>query len=134
MRSTFDPSPREERMVVLREPEPQTRPRQVPDNPSQEQLRRLTLQMPNAKRTAYGSVDVFTRVDSRSSGSTYVVTDTPDDYRGHQTMPRAEYEEIARLQEEYIAGRPMIVTDGYIANADEVQTDDRPRTDAADAS
>ncbi|TMG02961.1 MAG: phosphoenolpyruvate carboxykinase (ATP), partial [Chloroflexi bacterium] len=52
MRSTFDPSPREERMVVLREPEPQTRPRQVLDNPSQEQLRRLTLQMPNAQTAA----------------------------------------------------------------------------------
>src|SRR5436190_3112174 len=134
MRSTFDPSPREERMVVLREPEPQTRPRQVLDNPSQEQLRRLTLQMPNAKRAAYGSVDVFTRVDSRSSASTYIVTDTPEEYRGHQTMPRADYEEIARLQEEYIAGRPMIVIDGYISNAKEVQTAARLVIERANAN
>src|SRR2546427_311006 len=109
-------------MVVLHEPAHEMRPRVVLDNPPQEQLRRLTLQMPNAKRTAYGSVDVFTSVDSRSSGSTYIVTDTPEEYRGHQTMPRAEYEEITRLQEEYIAGRPMIVIDGYISNAKEVQT------------
>ena len=54
-------------MVVLHEPAHEMRPRVVLDNPPQEQLRRLTLQMPNAKRTAYGSVDVFTSVDSRSS-------------------------------------------------------------------
>src|SRR5438132_7801076 len=134
MRSTFDPSPREERMVVLHEPAHQMRPRVVLDNPPQEQLRRLTLQMPNARPTAYGSVDVFTRVDSRSSGSTYIVTDTPDDYRGHQTMPRAEYEEIALLQEEYIAGRPMIVIDGYISNAKEVQTAARLVIERANAN
>src|SRR5437867_5191387 len=98
MRSTFDPSPREERMVVLHEPAHEMRPRVVLDNPPQEQLRRLTLQMPNAKQTAYGSADVFTRADSRSRGSTYIVTDAPDDYRGHQTMSRAEYDEVARLQ------------------------------------
>jgi len=109
-------------MVVLHEPAQEMRPRLILDNPSHEQLRRLTLQMPNGKRTAYGSVDVFTRVDSRSTGSTYIVTDSPEDYRGHQTMPRAEYEEIVRLQEEYIVGRPMIVIDGDISNAKEVQT------------
>src|SRR5438094_6173794 len=134
MRSTFDPSPREERMVVLHEPAHEMRPRVVLDNPPQEQLRRLTLQMPNAKRTAYGSVDVFTSVDSRSSGSTYIVTDTPEEYRGHQTMPRAEYEEITRLQEEYIAGRPMIVIDGYISNAKEVQTAARLVIERANAN
>src|SRR2546428_311251 len=134
MRSTFDPSPREERMVVLHEPAHEMRPRVVLDNPPQEQLRRLTLQMPNARPTAYGSVDVFTRVDSRSSGSTYIVTDTPEEYRGHQTMLRAEYEEIARLQEEYIAGRPMIVIDGYISNAEEVQTAARLVIERANAN
>src|SRR5438093_8975542 len=134
MRSTFDPSPREERMVVLHEPAHEMRPRVVLDNPPQEQLRRLAFQMPNAKRTAYGSVDVFTRVDSRSSVSTYIVTDAPEDYRGHQTMPRAEYEEIARLQEEYIAGRPMIVIDGYISNAEEVQTAARLVIERANAN
>src|SRR6266480_769219 len=134
MRSTFDPRPREERMVVLHEPAHEMRPRVVLDNPPQEQLRRLTLQMPNAKRAAYGSVDVFTRVDSRSSASTYIVTDTPEEYRGHQTMPRADYEEIARLQEEYIAGRPMIVIDGYISNAKEVQTAARLVIERANAN
>src|SRR6266480_7531126 len=134
MRSTFDPRPREERMVVLHEPAHEMRPRVVLDNPPQEQLRRLTLQMPNAKRAAYCSVDVFTRVDSRSSASTYIVTDTPEEYRGHQTMPRADYEEIARLQEEYIAGRPMIVIDGYISNAKEVQTAARLVIERANAN
>src|SRR5207244_7605835 len=70
----------------------------------------------------------------RSNGSTYTVTDTPEEYRGHQTMLRAEYEEIARLQEEYIAGRPMIVIDGYISNAEEVQTAARLVIERANAN
>src|SRR5438552_17952825 len=49
-------------------------------------------------------------------------------------MPRAEYEEITRLQEEYIAGRPMIVIDGYISNAKEVQTAARLVIERANAN
>jgi phosphoenolpyruvate carboxykinase (ATP) len=117
-------------MVVLRETAEtdgglaaqEPRSRQVIENPSQGLLRPLTLQMPNARRSACGSVDVFTRVDARSSSSTYIVTDDPDAHRGHQTMPRSEYEKIVRLQEEYIAEHAMIAIDGYISNADEVQT------------
>ena len=121
-------------MVVLREPVHERRPREVIDNPSQDLLRRLTLQMPNARRTACGSVDVFTRVDARSSGSTYIVTDDPEAHRGHQTMGRTEYEEIARLQDEYIAGQAMIVIDGYISNAEEVRTSARLVIESANAN
>ena len=109
-------------MVVLRQPARNMAPRDVIDNPSHELLRRITLEMPNARPTACGSVDVLTRIDARSSGSTYIVTDDPDAHRGHQTMSRAEYEAIARLQDEYIAGQTVIVIDGYISNASEVQT------------
>jgi phosphoenolpyruvate carboxykinase (ATP) len=90
--------------------------------------------MPNAKATACGSVDVFTRVDARSSGSTYIVTDDPEAHRGHQTMPRAEYDRIARLQDEYVAEQPMIVIDGYISNAEEVQTAARLAIERANAN
>ncbi len=121
-------------MVVLRERAHEMNPREVIDNPSQESLRRLTLEMPNARRTACGSVDVFTRVDARSSGSTYIVTDDPEAHRGHQTMPRSEYEEIARLQDEYIADQAMIVIDGYISNAPEVQTPARLVIERANAN
>src|SRR5439155_99980 len=69
-----------------------------------------------------------------SSTTTYIVNDTTKEYRGNQTMPRAEYEEIARLQEEYIAGRPMIVIDGYISNAEEVQTAARLVIERANAN
>jgi phosphoenolpyruvate carboxykinase (ATP) len=90
--------------------------------------------MPNARPTASGSVDVFTRVDARSSGSTYIVSDDPDAHRGHQTMSRAEYAEVCRLQDEYIAGQEMIVIDGYISNAEEVRTAARLIIEKANAN
>ena len=92
------------------------------DNPSHKDLRQLTAQMDNAHHTVLGNLDVATRVDSRSAGSTYVVTDRPDDFRGVQTISRAEYRRIADLQNEYIRGQEMIVIDGYISNAPKVQT------------
>src|SRR6266511_2864308 len=121
-------------MVVLREPAREMKPPEVIDNPPQGLLRRLTQQMPNARQTACGSVDVFTRVDARSSGSTYVVTDDPEAHRGHQTMTRTEYERIARLQDEYIADQAMIVIDGYISNAEEVRTPARLVIERANAN
>jgi len=121
-------------MVVLREPAHKMRPREVIHNPSQDLLRRLTLKMPGARRTARGSVDVFTHVDARSSGSTYIVTDDPESHRGHQTMARAEYEKVARLQDEYIADQAMIVIDGYISNAEQVRTPARLVVERANAN
>ncbi|MEX0682486.1 MAG: phosphoenolpyruvate carboxykinase [Dehalococcoidia bacterium] len=92
------------------------------DNPSHKDLVQLTGQMENAHHTRFGNLDVFTRVDSRSVSSTYIVTDHPEDFRGLQTMPRAEYERIAGLQDAYIRDQEMIVIDGYISNAPEVRT------------
>src|SRR5207244_12182269 len=70
----------------------------------------------------------------RSSGSTYIGSDTPAVDRDHQTRPRAEYEESARLNEEYSAWRPMIFIDGYISNAEEVQTAARLVIERANAN
>jgi len=92
------------------------------DNPSHKDLRKLTAEMDSAQYTVLGNLDVSTRIHSRSAGSTYIVTDHPEAFRGVQTMTRAEYERIAGLQNEYIRGQEMIVIDGYISNAPKVQT------------
>src|SRR6185437_12121850 len=90
--------------------------------PSAEELQRLTAEMPNAKRTVYGNLDVFTRVDARSTASTYIVTDEPESFRGLQTMTRSEYDAIAQRQDAYVREQEMIVIDGEISNAPEVRT------------
>ena len=106
---------------------PRTRPyevraRSIIDNPPQKELRALTSEMPNARPTALGNIDVFTRVDSRSAGSTYIVTDNPDSFHGLQTMSRSDYDKISAIQDTYIARQEMIQIDGHISNAPEVQT------------
>lgn len=108
--------------------------RSLIDNPSHKDLRQLTAQMPNAHHTRYGNLDVFTRVDARSTASTYIVTDDPEAHRGHQTISRAEYNRIAHLQEQYMRGQEMIVIDGYISNAPEVQTAARLVIEKANAN
>ncbi len=77
--------------------------------------------MPNAKPTVYGNVDVFTRVDGRSTASTYMVADDPAAYRGLQVMKRADYQAIAERQDAYTREQEMIVIDGDISNAPEVR-------------
>ena len=89
--------------------------RSVRFNPSAEELQELTSRMPNAQRTQFGNYNVQARVHSRSNGSTYIVTDTPERH-SQQAITREEGERIARLQDEYIATVPMIVLDGYIGN------------------
>jgi phosphoenolpyruvate carboxykinase (ATP) len=90
-------------------------PKEVIWNPSAERLRELTLEMPNTRTTKYDNTNTQTRVDSRSKLSTYVVTDTPE-HHDSQTINRAEYERISKLQNEYIRGCEMIVVDGFIGN------------------
>ncbi|HZS16126.1 MAG TPA: phosphoenolpyruvate carboxykinase (ATP), partial [Candidatus Dormibacteraeota bacterium] len=84
-------------------------------NPSPQELKELTARMPNARRTVYDNLNVQTKVVSRSKASTYVVTDHPENH-SDQTITRAEGERIARVQDEYIASRDMLVIDGYIGN------------------
>jgi len=60
------------------------------DNPSHKDLRKLTAEMDSAQYTVLGNLDVSTRIHSRSAGSTYIVTDHPEAFRGVQTMTRAE--------------------------------------------
>ena len=90
-------------------------PKSVVWNPSAEELRRLTEEMPNTRITRFDNTNTQTRVDSRSKLSTYIATDTPE-FHDSQTITRAEYTRVAKLQDEYIRDREMIVVDGYIGN------------------
>jgi phosphoenolpyruvate carboxykinase (ATP) len=90
-------------------------PKSVVWNPSAEELRRYAAEMPNARVTEFGNLNVATKVVSRSKGSTFIATDTPEQH-SDQTISRAEYERMARLQNDYIKTRDMLVVDGYIGN------------------
>ncbi len=80
-----------------------------------EELREMTARMPNARRTIFGNYNVQTKVDARSTASTYIVTDHPAQHSA-QAISRAEGERLAQLQEEYIRACDMVVVDGYIGN------------------
>lgn len=84
-------------------------------NPTHEQLRELTEEMPNTRITCHDNTNTQTRVDSRSKLSTYVVTDTPE-LHDSQTITRDEYRRISKLQEEYIRNCEMIIVEGWIGN------------------
>lgn len=82
-------------------------------NPTQDELKAMTAQMPNAQLTEFGNWHVKARVTARSTGSTFIVTDAPERTE-KQTMPRADYAAAAAKQDEYIAGCDMILVEGYI--------------------
>src|SRR5436190_4728615 len=90
-------------------------------NPSAEELKELAAKMPNARRTKYDNLNVQTEVLARSKASTYLVLDDPE-AGSHQAISREEGDRIARLQDEYIAGRDMIIVDGYIGDDPEFRT------------
>jgi phosphoenolpyruvate carboxykinase (ATP) len=104
----------------------------VIENPDQEELKELAARMPNARRTAFGNVNVQTAVVSRSKASTFIVTDEPDGQ--NQAITREEGERWARAQDEYIAGQEMVVIDGYIGNDPEFRTAARLYIEAANAN
>jgi phosphoenolpyruvate carboxykinase (ATP) len=90
-------------------------PKSVVWNPTPEQLREFAAQMPNARITEFGNVNVGTRVVSRSKLSTFIATDRKDEH-SDQTITRAEYERMAKIQNEYIRTRDMLVVEGFIGN------------------
>jgi phosphoenolpyruvate carboxykinase (ATP) len=95
--------------------------RSVRPNPSPAELKELAARMPNARETRYGNLNVQTEVLARSKASTFLVVDDPD-ASSHQAISREEGERVAALQDEYIAGRDMIVVDGYIGDDPEFRT------------
>ena len=84
-------------------------------NPSQDQLRELTLAMENTRETRYSNTNTHTKVDSRSKLSTYVATNTPELFDS-QTISRSELARVSAIQDDYIRGREMLVVDGWIGN------------------
>ncbi len=107
--------------------------RSVRANLSADELKRLAAQMPNARETRYGNLNVQTQVLSRSKASTFLVLDDPD-ATSQQAISREEGERIAALQDEHIAGLDMIVVDGYIGNDPDFRTPTRLYVDAANAN
>src|SRR5206468_7992252 len=108
------------RPVVLREessvsPDP-VAAKSTARNPSPDELQAMTAEMPSARKTVYGNYNVATKVVARSAASTYIVTDEPERHRGHQTIPRAEFERVAKIQDEYIRAQEMVAIDGYIGS------------------
>ena len=107
--------------------------RSVRANLSAEELKRLAAEMPNARETRHGNVNVQTEVLSRSKASTFVVLHDPEG-SSQQAISREEGERIAALQDEHIAGLDMIVVDGYIGNDPDFRTATRLYVDAANAN
>jgi phosphoenolpyruvate carboxykinase (ATP) len=106
---------------------------EVHDNPSPEELRAFTEEMPQCRITEYDNVNVQTRVLSRSAASTHVVTEDASTTSG-KSMTRAEYERIAALQDDYIARHDMVVIDGYIGNDPDMRTAARLTIERANAN
>jgi phosphoenolpyruvate carboxykinase (ATP) len=96
-------------------------PKSVIWNPSPEELRELTKEMPNARETEFGNLNVETRVTSRSKLSTFIATDSSKDH-SDQTISRNEYERVSKLQNDYIRDQEMIVIEGFIGDDPEHRT------------
>jgi phosphoenolpyruvate carboxykinase (ATP) len=109
------------------------RARRIHDNPTAEELRAFTEEQGTARSTEFGNVNVQTRVTSRSSGSTFVVTDDPD-LTDQKIIGREEYERIARLQDDYVAEQEMVVVDGSIGNDPDFRTPARLSIEKANAN
>jgi phosphoenolpyruvate carboxykinase (ATP) len=108
-------------------------PKAVVWNPTPEQLRRFAEEMPNARLTEFNNVNVGTRVVSRSKLSTYVVTDSPQEH-SDQTINRAEYERMAKLQNDFIRTSDMLVVEGFIGNDPEFRVPARLVMEKANAN
>jgi phosphoenolpyruvate carboxykinase (ATP) len=104
----------------------------VIDNPSPEEVQELAAKMPNARRTAYGNLNVTTEVASRSKRSTFIVTDEPDGQ--NQSINRDEAQRWAEAQDAYIAGLEMIQIDGFIGHDPDFRTPARLFVEAANAN
>jgi phosphoenolpyruvate carboxykinase (ATP) len=107
--------------------------RRVFHDPTPEELRAFTEEMPSCRITEFGNVNVQTRATSRSAASTYVVSDDPRVTSG-QTITREEYDRIARMQDEYIAGQEMVVVNGFIGNEETFRTPARLAIERANAN
>jgi phosphoenolpyruvate carboxykinase (ATP) len=107
--------------------------KKIYDNPTADELRAFTEEMASCRLTEFRNVNVQTRVTSRSTGSTYVVTEDPAS-TSQKAMNREEFERIAKLQDDYIAEQEMVVVDGYIGNDESFRTRARLSMERANAN
>jgi phosphoenolpyruvate carboxykinase (ATP) len=107
--------------------------RKIHDNPTPEELRAFTEEMPTCRVSGFDNPNVQTRVTSRSSVSTFIVTDDPN-LTDQKTMSRVQFEAIARMQDDYIAQQEMVVVDGSIGNVQEFRTPARLSIEKANAN
>ena len=87
-------------------------------DPTPDELRKFTEEMPETRISEFGNTNTQTRVLSRSAASTYVV----DRESSGKTMTREDYESVAAMQDAYIAEHDMLQIDGYIGNDPELRT------------
>ncbi|MGH2679470.1 MAG: phosphoenolpyruvate carboxykinase [Actinomycetota bacterium] len=87
-------------------------------DPTPEEIRRFTEEMPECRITEFGNVNVQTEVVSRSADSTYVV----DRASSGKTMTREAFDELARRQDDHIADHDMLQIDGWIGNDPALRT------------
>jgi phosphoenolpyruvate carboxykinase (ATP) len=105
---------------------------EIQENPSADELKSFAAEMPNARTTLYGNLNVQTEVVSRSKRSTYIVTDEPDGQ--NQAIPRDEAARWVELQDEYIADTEMVQVDGYIGRDPEARVAARLYVERANAN
>jgi phosphoenolpyruvate carboxykinase (ATP) len=102
------------------------------ENPTPAEVKELAAKMPTARWTKYGNLNVQTEVLARSKRSTYLVIDEPDGQ--NQAISTEDAATWAARQDEYIAGREMVVIDGYIGNDPDFRTATRLYIEAANAN
>jgi phosphoenolpyruvate carboxykinase (ATP) len=105
----------------------------VYENPSPAELKELAARMPTARWTRYGNLDVQTEVLARSTPSTFVVSDD----RGLDVPRKISRDEAAgwaQRQDDYIAGREMILLDGYLGAQPEFRVPVRLYIEASNAN
>jgi len=89
-------------------------------NPTQQEMRAWVLEyMPNIQETVHGNLNYKAQVKARLSGSTFFVAES-ENYQNR--IGRADFEEWAARQDEYIADKDMILIEGYIGPDPEYRT------------
>ena len=90
------------------------------ENPSQEELRELTLKYtPAVLKTAYGNLNKITRNKARMAKYTYVIAEEKDkDKYSHKIIGPEKAEKLIHIQKQYIENNlPFLIeVDGYIGN------------------
>jgi phosphoenolpyruvate carboxykinase (ATP) len=95
----------------------------VATNPTQEELRSWVMHlMPRITETEFGNLNYQADVTARLKNSTFFVAD----HEIHQNrISRAEAEQWAARQDQYIAGRDMVLIEGYIGPDPDFRTGTR---------